>query len=79
MTQISIQVVHADGLPVSGSRVAVAIQGVDAGVITPMWTNAQGVADFQLPVGAADKITIYVNGHEKVAEDRIRTGYRVVV
>ena len=80
MRYVSVRVVNSEGRPVHSARVAIEVHAFLAGgVLSPQYTNSEGLAEFQLDTDSGAEITIYVNGNEKIRRGSIRSEYKVTI
>lgn len=80
MKYTSIRVVGSGGCPQSNARVTLEIHQFAAGGMKgPQHTDSEGKTDFALDIDDGAKITVYVNGQEKVGRDKVRSQYQITI
>ena len=77
---ISVRVVDAGGKPVSQARVTLYVsQTLASGTLPEKYTGSDGLAEFAPDLDESARISISVNGQEKVKSGPIRGEYKITL
>lgn len=75
-----VRVVDASGRPVKDAKVSIFVhQFMASGFVSDQYTNADGLAQFELDCDNGAEVTISVNGYPKTSRGTIQGQYSIFV